>query len=205
MPPPPTGSAATRAGTAKKLEVARAGSRAAGLPLTVNAVVHRQNLDQLEAMIELAVELRRAPARGGAHPVLRLGAAQPGGADAEPGADRARQRGGRARRGRGCKGRLVDRLRGARLLCAPAQALHGRLGPADAGGDARGRGHALPRRGRHPRARVRQCAPAPAALDLARNRRPSSAFAAPTGCPSPAAPASGARSISAAAAARPWR
>jgi pyrroloquinoline quinone biosynthesis protein E len=31
--------------------------RAAGLPLTVNAVVHRQNLERLDAIIELAVEL----------------------------------------------------------------------------------------------------------------------------------------------------
>ena len=43
-------------GHAKKLEVARR-VRAAGLPLTVNAVVHRQNLDHLEAIIEMAVEL----------------------------------------------------------------------------------------------------------------------------------------------------
>jgi pyrroloquinoline quinone biosynthesis protein E len=45
-----------RGGHAKKLAVARA-IRAAGLPLTVNAVVHRQNLDELEAMIASAVEL----------------------------------------------------------------------------------------------------------------------------------------------------
>jgi PqqA peptide cyclase len=31
--------------------------RAAGLPLTVNAVVHRQNLERLEAIVELAVQL----------------------------------------------------------------------------------------------------------------------------------------------------
>jgi PqqA peptide cyclase len=31
--------------------------RAAGLPLTINAVVHRQNLDRLEAIIDMAVEL----------------------------------------------------------------------------------------------------------------------------------------------------
>jgi PqqA peptide cyclase len=31
--------------------------RAAGLPLTINAVVHRQNLERLEAIIELAVQL----------------------------------------------------------------------------------------------------------------------------------------------------
>jgi pyrroloquinoline quinone biosynthesis protein E len=45
-----------RGGHARKLTVARA-IRTAGLPLTVNAVVHRQNLDQLERMIELALEL----------------------------------------------------------------------------------------------------------------------------------------------------
>jgi PqqA peptide cyclase len=45
-----------RGGHAKKLVVAKA-IRAAGLPLTVNAVVHRQNLDQLERMIGLALEL----------------------------------------------------------------------------------------------------------------------------------------------------
>jgi pyrroloquinoline quinone biosynthesis protein E len=47
---------AYRDGHAKKLAVARA-IRAAGLPLTVNAVVHRQNLGQLQAMVDLAVEL----------------------------------------------------------------------------------------------------------------------------------------------------
>ncbi|HET6466964.1 MAG TPA: pyrroloquinoline quinone biosynthesis protein PqqE, partial [Geminicoccaceae bacterium] len=45
-----------RGGHAKKLEVA-ARLRAAGLPVTVNAVVHRQNLDRLEGLIELALEL----------------------------------------------------------------------------------------------------------------------------------------------------
>jgi PqqA peptide cyclase len=45
-----------RGGHAKKLAIARR-IRAAGLPLTLNAVVHRQNLDGLEAMIGLALEL----------------------------------------------------------------------------------------------------------------------------------------------------
>lgn len=43
-------------GHAKKLEIARL-VRKAGLPLTVNAVMHRQNLHQLRSMIEMAVEL----------------------------------------------------------------------------------------------------------------------------------------------------
>lgn len=46
-----------RGGHQKKLAVARL-IRAAGLPLTVNAVVHRQNLDRLEELIELAVALQ---------------------------------------------------------------------------------------------------------------------------------------------------
>jgi pyrroloquinoline quinone biosynthesis protein E len=43
-------------GHARKREVA-ALVRASGLPLTLNAVVHRQNLDRLEAIIAMAVEL----------------------------------------------------------------------------------------------------------------------------------------------------
>ena len=43
-------------GHRKKLEVARM-VRAAGLPLTMNAVVHRQNLDNLPAIIDLALEI----------------------------------------------------------------------------------------------------------------------------------------------------
>ena len=57
-------------------EARRSGARrAAGLPLTINAVVHRQNLDQLDDMIALALELD-AQDRGRPRPVLRLGAPQ---------------------------------------------------------------------------------------------------------------------------------
>ena len=45
-----------RNGHARKLALARE-VRAQGLPLTVNAVVHRQNLHELEGLIELAVSL----------------------------------------------------------------------------------------------------------------------------------------------------
>ncbi len=45
---------AYRDGHAKKLRVAEL-VRAVGLPLTINAVVHRQNVDNLEAIIEMAV------------------------------------------------------------------------------------------------------------------------------------------------------
>jgi pyrroloquinoline quinone biosynthesis protein E len=54
----PTGDrvAGYRGGHRRKLAAARA-VRAAGLPLTVNFVVHRQNLEGLETMIDTAVEL----------------------------------------------------------------------------------------------------------------------------------------------------
>lgn len=45
-----------KGGHAKKLEVARA-VRAAGLPLTLNLVVHRQNLHHLPALLAMATEL----------------------------------------------------------------------------------------------------------------------------------------------------
>jgi pyrroloquinoline quinone biosynthesis protein E len=45
-----------RGGHAKKLEFARL-VHEAGLPLTLNAVVHRQNLDRLPQLIDLALEL----------------------------------------------------------------------------------------------------------------------------------------------------
>src|SRR5262249_33893521 len=48
-----------KGGHAKKLEVAHQ-VRAVGLPLTVNAVVHRQNIDHLEEIIAMAVELDAA-------------------------------------------------------------------------------------------------------------------------------------------------
>ena len=60
-------------GHAKKLEVA-GWVRALGLPLTLNAPIHRQNIDSLPAIIELADSARRPAARGGARAVLRLGA-----------------------------------------------------------------------------------------------------------------------------------
>jgi PqqA peptide cyclase len=45
-----------KGGHARKIEVAGY-VRDAGLPLTLNAVMHRQNLDELEAVIDLAVQL----------------------------------------------------------------------------------------------------------------------------------------------------
>ena len=110
----------------KKLEVARLVPKL-GMALTLNAVVHRQNLDRLAEIINLAVASRGRAAGGGACAISWLGAGQPRGAD--PGRSRARP-GGRHRRGaaRGPARPACHRLCAARFACRPAQDLHGRLG-----------------------------------------------------------------------------
>ena len=55
-PATPTASRTIGAATRRSCEVA-GWVRALGLPLTINAPMHRQNIDQLPAIIELAVEL----------------------------------------------------------------------------------------------------------------------------------------------------
>ena len=55
-----------------------AGCAQLGLPLTLNAPIHRQNIDSLPAIIDLAVSARRPAPGGGARAVLRLGAARIG-------------------------------------------------------------------------------------------------------------------------------
>ena len=151
---------------------------------------------------------RRGPGgRRGAHrdrprPVLRLGAAATARRlDADPRAGGPRH-GGRGGGARAARGPAPDRLRGARLPRGAAEALHGRLGARVPGRHALGGGDALPRRGHHPRPAVRHRARAGRSRRSGAVRTPSSASAARAGCASPAAPATGARRIGAAAAAR---
>ena len=140
-----TASAASRAATPRRLEVARL-IRAAGLPLTLNLVVHRQNLHHLEDLIDMAldldahrIEIAHVQYYGWALP-------QPRRADADARAARGRHRdrdgGARAPEGQG-----RHRLCRARLLCPAAEVLHGRLGSAVPQHLAGGQGPALPRRG----------------------------------------------------------
>ena len=60
-PARPTASAAAAGGHDQKLGLRRAG-RALGLPLTVNAVIHRANIERCRGFIDLAVEHGRASA-----------------------------------------------------------------------------------------------------------------------------------------------
>ena len=146
---------------------------------------------------------RRAAARARQHAVLRLGRAQPAGADADARAARAR-RGGRAALPRARRPEDQRALGAAGLLRGSAEAVHRRLGAhADPGGAER-RGDALPRGVDDPRPRVPERARALARLDLERVGRVLAGSAAPTGCRSRAARArsAGRRRTSAAAAAR---
>ena len=68
-----------------------------GWPLTLNVVLHRGNIDRIGAHPRPGRGPGGRPRRAGQHAVLRLGAAQPGRAPAEPGP-------ARARRGRGARG-----------------------------------------------------------------------------------------------------
>ena len=63
-----------------------------GLPLTVNVVMHRANIDRIGDMVELALGARREPGRDRACAILRLGAEEPRRADADARAGRARRR-----------------------------------------------------------------------------------------------------------------
>ena len=145
--------------------------------------------------------VRRQAARGGARAVLRLGAGQPRGADADPRADGALGGAGRGRQG-APQGRARLRLRDPGLLRPLPQAVHGRLGEAEPECHALGQGPAVPRGGDHHHARVRQRQGALAQGDLVRGQRRSTRFAALRGWPSRAAAARARPWISAAAAAR---
>ena len=54
----------------------------AGLPLTINAVIHRSNIHQVRRVHRSCGRAWRAPARSGAYAILRLGARQSRRADA---------------------------------------------------------------------------------------------------------------------------
>ena len=53
------------------------------IPLTVNAVMHRANIDRIGAMVDARARARRQPRRDRARAILRLGAEEPRRADAD--------------------------------------------------------------------------------------------------------------------------
>ena len=100
----------------------------AGLPLTINAVVHRQNLEHLDQIIDLAVTLGADRLEVAHVQYYGWGLANRGIA-ADPAA--ARRRDGNRRGGAGTPRRPAGhRLRPAGLSRAPPEGLHGWLGAA---------------------------------------------------------------------------
>ncbi len=99
------------------------------VPLTANIVIHRANIERVDELVAMALDDGRRPGRNRPRAVLRLGAEEPRGADADPRAGRA---GGRPGRGaaRAPSWPHRDRRRRAGLPRAVPQALRRRLGPA---------------------------------------------------------------------------
>ena len=115
-----------KGGSAKKKEVA-GWVRELGMPLTINAPIHRHNIHNVEAIINYAVELGAgrveiAHVQYYAWALKNRGALMP---TREAFMAAARSRRARAR---ASEGRHRHRLGGARLLRQVPQALHGRLG-----------------------------------------------------------------------------
>ena len=188
----------------KKIEVAK-WTRELDLPLTVNAVMHRQNLHQLADIIQMAVDLDAD--RLEVANVQYYGWALKNRAALMPTLEQIEETSRIVEEARdAAEGRARDRLCGAGLLRAAAEEMHGRLGPAVLQHLAGRQDPALPCRREHHRARIlNRCAPIIRSPGSGRTRKPSTAIAAPAGCRSRAGAASSRKWISAAAAARPLR
>ena len=128
----------------KKIEAAK-WTRELDLPLTVNAVMHRQNLHQLSDIIQMAVDLDADRLEVANVQYYGWALEEPRRTDADARTDRGDQPHRRGSR-RAAEGHSRHRLCGAGLLRAAAEEMHGRLGPAVLQHFARGQGAALPRR-----------------------------------------------------------
>ena len=100
--------------------------KAAGLPLTVNVVLHRDNLDRVPNHRARRATWRRSP-RAGQHAVPRVGPGEPRSAPSHAGTARPRVR-LRVRGARPSARAHGDDLRHPRLLRRLASGLHGRAG-----------------------------------------------------------------------------
>ena len=173
-----------------------------GLPLTVNLVVHRANIERISEMVDLALKLKASRIEI-AH-VQYYGWALKNRAALMPTAEQVDARSRRGRRAAPQASRQDrHRRRGAGLSRAVSEALRRRLGPALAQRHAVGPRAAVPCGGVDPGARRSGTSATMRWTISGRIRRPSTRSAAPISCRRLAPAASGARSISAAAAARP--
>jgi len=186
---------------AKKIEAAR-WTRELGLPLTVNAVMHRQNLAQLPQIIQMAVDLDAdrlevANVQYYGWALKNRAALMPTEAQIEETSRIVEEAQARL------KGVLAIDY-GCPIITRCGEEMHGRVGPAVLQHLAVRQGAAVPRRRDHhgPAFESVRDHSMPGSGTI---RMPSTAIAAPAGCRSLAGAATTARSTSAAAAARPSR
>ena len=146
-----------RGGFARKMEAA-GWIAAAEVPLTLNFVMHRQNIAPARGGDRAGRAAWGAADRGRDRAVPRLGDGEPRGADADARAGAGRRRGRCARRGSGCAG-------GSSSTTCRRTTMRGFRSPAWAGGDRRGststpKGGCCPamRRRRSPGSSSRRCA-----------------------------------------------
>lgn len=111
---------------AKKIEAA-GWARELGLPLTVNAVMHRQNLSQLPDIIQMAVDLDADRLEVANVQYYGWALKNRGSANADDGADRANVS-IRRRSRRPVEGHSGHRLCGSGLLRPSPEEMHGRVG-----------------------------------------------------------------------------
>ena len=137
---------------ARKIEVA-AFVTEAGLPLTVNAVIHRANVRRAGAMVELAVRLGARRVEIAHTQYYGWAREKPRSLDALARRGGGGDRGGRAPEGKP-RGHDRDRPCRSRLSRALPEALHVGMGAAHAECDALGQGAALPRGRAHSRPRI---------------------------------------------------
>ena len=150
---PPITSPAMTGAFARKRALAAEVVRLA-LPLTVNAVMHRANIDRIGEMVDLALALGATRRRDRARAVLRLGAREPRRPDADPRAGRARRRAGRGR----CASATMAASSSTRWCPTITRAIPkpcvGGWGRRSLNVTPCGQGAALPRGGIDPRSRV---------------------------------------------------
>ena len=191
-----------RRGHERKLRLAEL-VRAAGLLLTINAVVHRQNVDNLERIIELALACGAKRLEVAHVQYYGWALVESRGADADPSPDRALGGAERGRQG-APEGRSRVRLRGPGLLRALSEGVHGRVGEAVLNVTPSGRPCRATRPRPSPRSSSTMSGIGRWPRSGTRGRR-STRFAAPIGWRSRAAAVRGRPSTSAAAGARPSR
>ena len=158
--------AATRAAAIRRRNVA-GWVRELGMPLTINAPIHRHNIKNVEAIIDYAVELGAGRVEIAHVQYYAWALKNRARADADArGRSWRRPRSSSGERER-LKGVIVIDIGRPRLLRQVPQALHGRLGTRHHQRDAAGARAALPCRGIDHGARVRQRARQAAGRHLA--------------------------------------